>query len=370
MGANGEIECGPEWQPCGIFLEVESRKRVSQTGHTVTRSRVVAQRPVVFTTHLRPQPWGGRRLERILGRSLPSVDRFGESWELSGHPFFISEVADGPLAGTTLEDIWERHRSDWMPGRASSPFPWLLKFLDCHEFVSVQVHPSDELARRFCPQELGKSEAWVVLDVDPGARIYAGLRPGVDRQAVEAHLRTGTLVECLHSFEPIVGDCVYLPAGTVHSLGGGVLVAEVQQTSDATLRLYDWNRPGLDGRPRPLQVAEALESIDWSLGPVVPLPPVVLPVPAPAVSLAELLVECDYFRWERYSVDAGNWPVPSDQLAAWTVIDGAAHLSHNGQRRSFARGDTVLIPPSDVACVWSFDAPAILLKVTLPPARR
>lgn len=339
-----------------------------QFGHTLTRFPAGA--PLSFAPHLRPQPWGGRRLADILGRALPPAIRYGESWDLSGHPYHISRVADGPCAGTTLQDLWACHQSVWSPGQPSGPFPWLLKFLDCHDYVSVQVHPNDELAGRFCPQERGKSEAWVVLDVDPGARIYAGLRPGVDRDAVEVHLRSGTLVECLHSFEPRVGDCVYLPAGTVHSLGGGVLVAEVQQTSDATLRLYDWNRPGLDGRPRPLQVGEALESIDWSLGPVIPLPPVQLAVPAPAVRRAELLVECDYFRWERYSADAGSWTADSDQLAAWTIIDGAACLSHNGQRRSFGRGDTVLTPPSDVACVWSFDAPAILLKVTLPPVRR
>jgi len=342
---------------------------LSEIGDEATGGPACWQAPLTFRPWLRPQPWGNRRLETVLGRSLLPPGRFGESWELSGHAVHVSRVADGPLAGLSLQEIWNRNRSAWTAGWPATNFPWLLKFLDCHDFVSVQVHPDDELARRFCPSERGKSEAWVVLNVDPGAKIYAGLRAGVRRDEVESRVQSGTLVECLHSFVPRVGDCVYLPAGTVHSLGGGVLVAEVQQTSDATLRLFDWSRPGLDGQPRTLHLQEALESIDWSLGPVSPLTPTELPRPAPSTSRAELLIECEFFRWERYTAEAGTWPLPSDRLAVWTVISGAAQLIHEGQLRSFHRGDSVLIPPTDHTLAWSTDAPATFLKVSAAQIR-
>ncbi|OYW18107.1 MAG: hypothetical protein B7Z55_11250 [Planctomycetales bacterium 12-60-4] len=249
-------------------------------------------------------------------------------------------------------------------------FPWLLKFLDCHEYVSVQVHPNDDLARRLCPTELGKSEAWVIVAADPGSRIYAGLLPGVGPADVEAHVRAGTLVECLHSFEPQIGDCVSLPAGTVHSLGGGILVAEVQQTSDATFRLFDWNRPGLDGKPRPLHLHEALEAIDWELGPVSPLTPAPLPQPATCVTQSELLIENEFFRWERYVARAGDWQISNDRLAVWTVIHGRATLTHGDSPSALRLGESLLIPPSTIPARWSFDGPTKLLKVTAPLAER
>jgi hypothetical protein len=197
--------------------------------------------PLVFEPYFRAQVWGGRRLQERLGKRLPLDGRFGESWEISAHEHHVSRVAEGPLQSTPLSDLW-RERGGELVGQGSkiaSKFPLLIKYLDCHELLSVQVHPTDELARELIGDESGKTEAWVIIEAEPTARIYAGLRPGVTRDVLQKHLDAGTVAECLHSFVPRAGDCVFLPAGTVHAVGGGVLMAEVQQTSDATFRLFD-----------------------------------------------------------------------------------------------------------------------------------
>src|SRR5262249_19325002 len=149
-------------------------------------------------------------------------------------------------------------------------FPWLVKYLDARDWLSVQVHPDDEAVRRLWPGEGGKTEAWFVLAAAPESKIYAGLLPGVDEPALRKALATGTVADCLHQFRPRPGDCLFLPAGTVHAVGGGVLLAEVQQTSDATFRLFDWNRVDAQGRPRSLHVEQALACINWRQGPVLP----------------------------------------------------------------------------------------------------
>ena len=154
---------------------------------------------------------------------------------------------------------------------ADNRFPLLIKFLDCCDLLSIQVHPSDEQAVRLSRETSGKTEAWIVLNVQPGGRIYAGLKAGTTRSELEKLLALGKLEQCLHSFTPQPGDCIFLPSGTVHAVGGGVVLAEVQQSSDATFRLFNWNRLGSDGQPRPLHIPQSLESIDWNAGPVQPL---------------------------------------------------------------------------------------------------
>src|SRR5262245_35988467 len=211
--------------------------------------------------------WGGRRLEAILGKPLSSDEPHGEAWDLSDHPLHRSVAATGPWMGKTLRHLMENER-DGLLGPAAEThavFPWLVKFLDCNDWLAVQVHPDEEAVRCLWPGEGSKTEAWFVLDAASGSRVYAGLRPGTDEACFRAALQAGTVAECLHCFEPKPGDCIFLPAGTVHAVGGGVLMAEVQQTSDATFRLFDW------GRPRPLHIDEALASIHWDHGPVEPI---------------------------------------------------------------------------------------------------
>jgi len=327
--------------------------------------------PLVFEPYYRPLIWGGRLLKRRLGKSLPAEGNFGESWELSAHPHHVSRVAEGPMRGMTLGDVWQQHRAEVVGSETCSAggFPWLVKFLDCRDLLSVQVHPDDATARELLSDETGKTEAWVVVDTEPTGRIYAGLKPGTRPADLQRHLDAGTVAECLHSFAPYPGDCVLLPAGTVHAVGGGVLLAEVQQSSDATFRLFDWNRVDRDGRPRPLHRKAAMRSIDWSAGPVRPAAPRSFENLC-AGAEGEMLVRCPYFCLDRYRIRT-ELPVPyAGRMSVWMLLDGQAELRSTkaDYRRPFQPGQTVLIPASSGPLTWvaSGATPATALAVTLP----
>jgi mannose-6-phosphate isomerase len=327
--------------------------------------------PLVFEPYFRPQVWGDRRLQTQLGMTLPPEGRFGEAWTLSAQSLHVSRVAEGPLQGILLSELWATHARELAgTSRAGdTPFPLLVKILDCEELLSIQVHPNDEIARQLRPGELGKTEAWVVIEADPGARIYAGLRPGTSRADLERHLDAGTLAECLHSFTPQRGQCVFLPAGVVHAVGGGLLVAEVQQSSDVTFRLFDWNRRGPDGKPRDLHRHEALASIDWNAGPVDPVAGVPL-VSLPPGNSGQRLVENRYFAIDRYRLAAPlDLPYPG-RLSIWMVLEGAPLLaSETGYRRPFVAGETVLVPASAPPLRWlpsGKSASATVLGVPVP----
>lgn len=321
--------------------------------------------PLVFEPYFRPQVWGGRRFESFLGKPLPSAEPFGEVWVLSGQSLHVSRVADGALQGALLTDLWTQRGSELLGRPTSGPFPLLLKYLDCQELLSIQVHPNDELAARLRPGELGKTEAWIVLDAAPTARIYAGLKPGVGPDELARRLDDGALAECLHSIAPRKGQCIFLSAGSVHAVGGGVLIAEVQQSSDATFRLFDWNRLGPDGKPRQLHRDEALQAIDWSRGPVEPAMGAVIEGCGRG-NRCERLVDCPMFSIDRFDLTA-SMPSPyAGQLSLWMVLEGAVTLwaEGTGYRRRLTPGDAVLVPASAPSLVWQFDAsPAVILGV-------
>lgn len=325
--------------------------------------------PLVFEPFLRPMVWGGRELERLFGKRLPTDAAYGESWEISGHPSHVSVVAEGPHRGRRLTDLMAAHGRDLFGARACpARFPLLIKLLDCHELLSVQVHPTDELARQILGDELGKTEAWVILAVGPKGRIYAGLKPGVTREILKSHLAAGTVEACLHEFRPRVGDCLFLESGTVHAVGGGVVMAEVQQTSDATFRLFDWNRMGKDGKPRALHLEESLRSINFDSGPCHPISS----TPAMAAETSSprrRLVDCRYFRMDRIDLGAGAIAPQGGEMAIYLLLEGAGELSGAHFRRVFKAGETVLIPASADVLSWRGlpdSAAARLLEITLP----
>lgn len=328
--------------------EQSNEAKVERTA--AAESRI--DRPLVFESYLRPQVWGGDSICRLLGKRATAQDPIGESWEVSGLDAHPSVVARGPLAGRTLADLWKTGALDpAMPRSNTSPFPLFVKWLDCREFLSVQVHPGDELAREAFGQEAGKSEAWVVVDVEPTARVYAGLREGVTPDELAARLSDGTVQQCLHSFVPKVGDCISLPAGTIHSAGGGVVFAEVQQPCDLTFRMFDWNRVGLDGLPRPLHLDLASRSITWPHGPITPSAPV--PLFCPAGVRGESLLKTPHFELTRYTIRDEMACPNTDKISVWMILEGAATLHEaDGSAMPLERGATVLVPAAVEGLRW------------------
>lgn len=225
-----------------------------------------AMNVIRFAPIYQERVWGGRGMESVFGRALPDLGPIGESWELSDREEAQSVVADGPMAGISLHELWTAHReSVFGPGLANHPsprFPLLVKILDACDDLSVQVHPPADVAARLGGE--AKSEFWHVVAATTDARLYAGLRPGIDREAFETALADGAVAGCLAVHPVHVGDSLFLPSGRVHAIGSGVMIFEVQQNSDTTYRVFDWNRMGLDGNPRALHVAESMASIDFA----------------------------------------------------------------------------------------------------------
>jgi mannose-6-phosphate isomerase len=249
-------------------------------------------------------------------------------------------VEFGPLAGATLHELVAQRGGELLGRHDPQPrFPLLLKFLDAAETLSVQVHPDDAAAARLATHDWGKTEAWVVLEAPPGSLIYAGLKPGVDRRSFAAALADQRCPDCLHSFAATAGDCIFLPAGSIHALGAGVLAAEIQQSSDATFRLFDWNRVGPDHKPRPLHVEQALAAIDFRLGPLRPVRP--RPAARPEV---QGLVECDKFCLDRWEIDSPAAIGGDGRFHVLAVVTGAVLVGNDPADRPLPRGGTALLP--------------------------
>ncbi|HMJ91487.1 MAG TPA: type I phosphomannose isomerase catalytic subunit [Candidatus Acidoferrum sp.] len=220
--------------------------------------------PLTFKPVFKERVWGGRRIERLFNKPLPPGAPIGESWEVTDRPEGVSEIANGPLAGKTLRWLMENHAGDLLGNSRSDAktFPLLVKILDCSDKLSLQVHPPAEKAK-----ELGgepKTEMWVFADATPEADIFVGLKRGVTREEFERKTRDGTVAECFHRIRVAAGDVMFLPSGRVHALGAGGVVFEIQQNSDTTYRVFDWNRVGLDGKPRDLHIPQSMASIDFN----------------------------------------------------------------------------------------------------------
>jgi len=272
--------------------------------------------PLRFEPICQYRLWGGRRLAGLLRAPLPGDGPIGEAWLLSDRDDHPSRVADGPLKGRTIGQLLEespKHLLGKLAGRFRR-FPLLLKFLDAREMLSVQVHPSDLQTGYLPAGERGKTEAWVVLETEPKSRIYAGLKPGTTADDLRRALANRTVADYLASFTPRPGDGVFLQAGTVHSLGG-LVVFEVQENSDVTFRLYDWDRvDSRTGRPRALQVDQAMACIDFAQGPVGPVVPVVEEV-KPVVR--ERLFHCEHFGLWRLRGESPFKSARRERRACW-----------------------------------------------------
>jgi mannose-6-phosphate isomerase len=300
-------------------------------------------------------PWGGRGLARFLGKSLPTNQPYGESWEVSDHPIHRSRLATASHFGVTLRDLMDHDRRGLLGSAADKyrVFPWLIKLLDAKDWLSVQVHPDEDTVKKLFPGESAKTEAWCVLDALPGSRIYAGLKPGVGPLQMRQALAEGTATDCLHSFTPTAGDFVFLPAGTVHAVGGGVLFAEIQQTSDTTFRLYDWNRRDAKGQPRPLHIEESFASIHWKQGPIEPI----------KATEARPLATCPYFVIEAIRPTANFALGGIGRLQALVVTEGQGRFD-NGE--FVMPGDVWVLPAALERTTLHLDLPLAGLLCSLP----
>ena len=314
--------------------------------------------PLRFEPIYQYRLWGGRRLANLLTAPLPGDGPIGEAWVLSDRDDHPSRVADGSLQGLSIAQLLERFPEKVMGKLAGRfrRFPLLLKFLDVREMLSVQVHPSDPAS--------AKTEAWVVLEAGTKSRIYAGLKSGTTAESLRYAVKDGTVAEHLACFNPKPGDAVFIPAGMVHSLGGGVVVFEVQQNSDVTFRLYDWDHVDpKTGQPRPLQVDQALACIDFDGGEgglVVPVVEETAPV------RREKLFDCEYFRLWRVRGQSqfalGAAGVPS----VLVCIEGAGRIEHGGTTYQAGKGDVFLFPAVVGACTFQPRGPVNLLEIEIP----
>lgn len=324
--------------------------------------------PLRFLEIIKQALWGGRRLGTVLGKNLGPEGDYAESWEICDLASDQSIVADGPLEGCTLNELVQRFPVELLGRHApANRFPLLVKFIDACQTLSVQVHPDDEQAFRMGLGTNGKTEAWVILEADAGSTLYVGLLAGVGSKELRQALDEGTVEQCLHQVPVAKGDCLLLPAGTVHAIGGGVLLAEVQQPSDVTFRLFDWNRVDAQGKRRRLHVEEALEVIDWRRGPVGPVHPRLAPHEATeGWERIEELVDCDQFVIRRCS---GSEEAPLGGEGCFHAIigfDGQAVLEHKGRSYPLSRGESILLPAALGPVVCRPEKWVTLLDCTLP----
>jgi len=322
--------------------------------------------PIRFEPIYQYRLWGGRRLADLLSAPLPGDGPIGEAWILSDREDHPSQVANGPLKGRTIGELMEQCPVQLM-GRLAGRFhrfPLLLKFLDAREMLSVQVHPSDAHKDLLPAGETGKTEAWVVLEAGTEARIYAGLKPGATAEILQRALSGGTVAEHLACFTPKAGDGVFIPAGMVHTLGGGVVVFEVQQNSDVTFRLYDWGHvDSKTGRPRALQVDQALACIDFAGnggGLVAPVVEAMTPV------VRETLFHCEPFRLWRirgespFSVGAPGVP------RVLVCIEGKGRVEHGAIPYEARKGDVFLLPAVLGPCTFQPQGAVNVLEIEIP----
>lgn len=304
--------------------------------------------PLKLKPSLHVKVWGGRRLATVLNKPLPTAEPYGEAWELHDSSIVCNKPPAGmapagmSLAGKSLAELTTAYGAQLI-GAGNDPragFPLLAKFIDAEQWLSIQVHPNDEQALALEGEPRGKSEAWVVIHADAGARLIAGARAGISRADFAATMRNNRLESLLRYVEVGAGDSIAMPANTIHALGPGLLIYEIQQSSDTTYRLYDWGRAGLDGKPRPLHIDKGLQVANASL--------------APQITGAErdLIVDEKYFMTWRHRLCEERLVIKTQgRFQALSCLDGEIALSAAGYEPiTLAKGETGLIP----ACFEAF----------------
>lgn len=317
--------------------------------------------PLKFKAEMKERVWGGRALEQF-GLELPD-GKIGEGWMIGDHSNGTTKVVNGELAGLGLDQIREQHGRELFGSKGFSEkngrFPLLIKLLDCEDDLSVQVHPNDHYSK-LAAGELGKTEMWYILGAKPEAKIIYGLNDGVTREDLATAIAENRILDCLREVPVEAGDTFYIPAGTVHALGAGVLVAEIQQNSDTTYRLYDYDRPGLDGKPRELHIEDSLNVIAYEGS-------------GSTYGKTDLsgtnewlkLAQSPYFVVEKGQA-AGSWKLTTtpESFIIHIITDGTGELVWDGGKSDVKPGDCFLIPAN--LGEYSLDGNLTVLRSYIP----
>ena len=301
-------------------------------------------------------------MERLYGKNLPPGVPIGESWEISDRPGDASVISNGPLAGKDLRWLMENHERELL-GNAKSAngrFPLLIKILDAQEKLSLQVHPPASKAAELKGEP--KTEAWYIADAAPGAELYVGLKRGVTRAEFEQKIKTGAVAECFHRVPVKAGDTMFLPSGRVHAIGAGLVIFEIQQNSDTTYRVFDWNRVGLDKKPRELHVAESLVSIDFA-----DFEPQLVSGSFKVCGTVKnrTLVSDPLFKIDEYrSTSASEFVIESDKPRVLAVVSGKVHIGGTPVRVSLSPGEFSLIPAEITSSLMAAESDSVFLLAT------
>lgn len=297
--------------------------------------------------------WGGRGLQTSLKRALPEDRPIGESWEIVDRPEAQSIIINGGLKGQTLRSaIAQNGREIMGPNWAADrPFPILVKWLDCRERLSLQVHPPASVAQDLKGEP--KTENWYIAEAAPGSHLIVGLKRGVTRAQFEAAIKTSTLEECVHRFPVSAGDSILVHSGQVHAIDGGNLILEIQQNSDTTYRVYDWGRTGLDGKPRQMHISESLRSILWDD---------FEPKPVRASSRAPFIAEAKEFTIRKLPMESGERVTfeSGEEPRILSVVTGTLQ-EEGGSSEVLTRGDNVILPYASTSTFFAQQASMLLL---------
>jgi len=291
--------------------------------------------PFRFRPIYKQRIWGGQKLRQVFGKDIPSGEKIGESWELADLPDDKSVIENGDMAGRTLADVIRKYPKDITGDKDFKlPFPLLIKFLDAQDILSVQVHPDSQTCKRMGKGQ-SKTECWYIISAEPGAAIYKGLNKGVTREQFAQAIKDGTVAELLTKVPVKAGQCHFLPAGTAHSIGAGLLIAEIQTPSDTTYRVFDFNRVDQTGKARPLHIEEALQSIHFEInGKDLP------------VTTVGRLVDCKYFKVDKgHQIRGAEVLFSSGKMKTLIFVSGCGAISNSkGGSAEFRAGDCLLIP--------------------------
>ncbi|MBN2376036.1 MAG: class I mannose-6-phosphate isomerase [Sedimentisphaerales bacterium] len=325
--------------------------------------------PMKFKPIFKERIWGGDRLGRLFGKNLPAESKIGESWELADLPGACSEIEQGFAAGTTLRDVLDKFGAElgFLSEQCKFPFGLLIKFLDARDVLSVQVHPDAQACQRFAGAHL-KTECWYVLEAEPGSVIYRGLKPDVSRDLMARAITDGSVEQLLQVYEAKKGDFHFLPAGQIHALGAGVLVAEIQTPSDTTFRVFDWNRRDAQGQSRMLHVEQALESIHYTDSdatdktndnakhtayPPTAASPKIKPssndlqTVGNAMGKSRILTDCPFFSVAYAEIRVGKQEIESPMPIVMIMLSGNGQLKNEQsscEPVTYRAGDTLLLP--------------------------